>query len=766
MAKEKKLPYFSPQKLLEITGKPLFYLITFLSLLALSSLLLSKKLIQSIKLPSLTLPSLPSLHKLPPLNLPRISRPKFPQIPRPHFPRLSITYKLPRFNLPIGLIFTLFLITSVLIYLQEEILQDLPSPYDLYLHEPTLSTKIYDRNGTLLYQIYKDENRTLVQLEDLPLHLVHATISAEDKDFYSHKGISLPGIARALTNNITKQTLQGGSTITQQLIKNTLLNPEKTFKRKAKELILSVWTEKVLSKDEILELYLNEVSYGGTAYGVEEASKQYFAKSARDLTLAESALIAGLPTSPTTFSPLGNDPYLAKIRQHQVLQAMLDNGYITENEMSEAQKETITLKSDHIDILAPHFVMFTKDYLAKHYSDDLINQGGLEVVTTLDYDLQIMLENILTEELDKIKHLNVKNAAGLIIDPKSGEILAMAGSRNFFDFASDGQVNVTLQLRQPGSAIKPITYALAFQNGLTPSSRIDDTPVSFNIPGQPPYKPKNYDGRFHGNISLRTALASSYNVPATKLLNHLGINNMISLARTLGITTWQDPSRYGLALTLGGGDITMLDLSQVYATFANSGYRTDLHPVLTIRDHKGNTLENNVCPTSGCPRTQVLSPLVAYQINDILSDNSARAPAFGTRSVLNIPNHQVAVKTGTTNDLRDNWTFGYTEDFVVSIWVGNNDNSPMSRIASGITGASPIWSKVISNLLSDTTAHQFTKPDNLVKLTICKETNTLYCNGCPSAPSVEYYIPGTEPRNSCNFDRGEILEGLTSSVIQ
>lgn len=758
MDKARKPPFPKVKNILELSGKPLFYLITFLSLLIVATILLIKKILHSIKLPNLLAFRKPFISKI---AIPKI--PTLPIIKRPKFSRSLKFPNLPYIKFAIKFIAISLTLVSLSYIFYDQIIRDLPSPYDLYLHEPTLSTKIYDRNGILLYQIYKDENRTLVNLEDLPRHLILATISAEDKDFYSHRGISLPGIARAFNNNITRQTKQGGSTITQQLIKNTLLSPEKTFKRKVKEVILSIWTEKVLSKDEILELYLNEVSYGGTAYGIEEASKQYFAKSSRDLTLAESALLAGLPASPTTYSPIGKDPYLAKIRQQQTLREMFENKYISELEMNDALRETITLKSDNISILAPHFVMFTRDYLATKYTEDIVSKDGLEVTTTLDLQLQNMLEEVLREELDKIRHLNVTNAAGLIIDPKTGEILAMAGSINYFDFALDGQVNVALQLRQPGSAIKPITYALAFQSGLTPSSRIEDTPVTFNIPGQPPYKPKNYDNRFHGNISLRTALASSYNIPAIKLLNHLGIENMISLARALGIKTWNDPSRFGLALTLGGGDITMLDLSTVYSTFANSGYRIDPHPVLEVRNPEGKTLESNNCRSNSCPSSiQVLSPLVAYQINDILSDNSARAPAFGSNSVLNIPGHEVAVKTGTTNDLRDNWAFGYTSDYVVSIWVGNNDNSPMSQVASGITGASPIWARVMKNLLSERVTHSFSRPSELIKLSICKETNTLYCTGCPSPPLVEYYVPGTEPRSTCNFDEGKILDGLTS----
>lgn len=628
---------------------------------------------------------------------------------------------------------------------------DLPSAQDLVTKKQAITSKILDRNGKVLFRIYKDENRTLVNLSRVSSHLVNATIAIEDKDYFDHHGFSISGIVRAVKANAEGASIQGGSTITQQLIKNRLLTPERTFRRKIRELILSIFVESIYTKEDILEMYLNQVAYGGATYGIEEAAWRYFNKSARELNLAESAMLAGLPAAPSVYSPFGSNPELAYVRQFEVLRRMEEDGYITPEELMAAKKEKLSFRQDIIDIKAPHFVMYVKKLLAEKFGEEIITQGGLEVRTSLDLDLQLQTEQKVVSEIERLTSLRVSNGAVLVTNPKTGEILAMVGSKDYFDFEHDGQVNVTLRPRQPGSAIKPLTYATALESGFTPATIINDSPVTYRVVGSPPYSPKNYDGKFHGRVSLRTALASSYNVPAVKTLAKVGIDKVIEKGEELGITTWKDRKRFGLSLTLGGGEVTMIDMAQVYSTFANLGYPVKPNPILEIRNYKGEVLYKRNCALEKqqCFDKQALDPQVAYLISDILSDNKARSAAFGLHSVLHIPNQQVAVKTGTTNSLRDNWTIGYTTDRLVAVWVGNNDNTPMSYVASGITGASPIWSEVMRLLLDEEKPHQFAMTADLIKVKICQQTGTLPCSGCPIVKE-EIFDKGTEPKRACN----------------
>ncbi|MEK7111003.1 MAG: transglycosylase domain-containing protein [Patescibacteria group bacterium] len=675
-------------------------------------------------------------------------------LPKIYFPKIVFPPKL-----FIGTALS-FIIATFLLFFYFYFLKGLPTPYDLKKHQPKLTTHILDRNQQELYKIYKDENRSLVKIDDLPSYLIDATVSIEDKDFWSHSGFSLTGILRASYHNWKSSSsisLQGGSTITQQLIKNTLLSPEKTIKRKVRELILSVWVERVFSKKEILEMYFNEVSYGGTAYGVQEASQQYFGKNASSLSLAEATLLSGLPAAPTTYSPFGINPEKAKERQADVLRRMTEDKNISAETAAEVLKEEIKFSQNSTNIKAPHFVMFVRDWLASTFGEEMLNNGGLLVTTTLDLDLQEFVQQTVTNEVSNLKKLRVNNGAALVTDPKSGEILALVGSQNYFDFQHDGQVDIVFRPRQPGSSIKPIMYAAAFQKGFTPASVILDAPISFPNPGSKPYSPVNYDGKFHGNVPIRTALASSYNIPAVKVLSTIGVNAMIDQGEMMGIKTWGDRKRFGLSLTLGGGEITMADMAEAYGSIANYGMHVPLNPILKVENSQGKLLyERNEANGQSDYPTRALPAGVAYQLTSILSDPAARAPAFGTRSVLNIPGHQVAVKTGTTNNLRDNWTFGFTTDFVVSTWVGNNDNSPMSYIASGITGASPIWSKIFQGILSRRqTPFIFPRPQDLVTVKICTLTGQLSCEGCPGRD--EYFIPGTEPKTAC---RPETIEEI------
>ena len=629
---------------------------------------------------------------------------------------------------------------------------DLPNPLILSEQHPYASSKITDRNGVILYRLYDEENRTIIPLNQISKTAVDATIAIEDKDFWYHHGFSLRSIIRAALSNSQSEKTQGGSTITQQLVKNRLLSPERTLQRKLKELLLAIMTENKYSKTTILTMYLNQVPYGGSTYGIEEASQRYFGKSAATLNLAESSLLAGLPAAPSAYSPYGAFPEKAFLRQAEVLKNMVEAGFISQEEATTASHQQLSFRQDAVDIIAPHFVMFVKNELAKTYGEDLLNRGGLTIKTTLDLQTQKISEQVIEQELRQLARLKISNGAALVTNPNTGEVLAMVGSKNYFDFANDGQVNVTLRPRQPGSSIKPITYTLAFEHGYTPASTIIDAPVSFTLLGSEPYSPKNYDGKFHGPVSLRQALASSYNVPAVKLLSILGVSNLIDFAEQMGISTWQDRSRFGLSLTLGGGEVTMLDMSTAYGVLANGGFRVTVNPILEVTDLDGKILYTNICASdpAKCHFPQAIPPGIAYQVTHVLKDNVARTPAFGPFSVLSIPNQEVAVKTGTTNNLRDNWTIGYTSDRVVSAWVGNNDNSPMSYVASGITGASPIWNKIMRTQLSAEKPHVFPRPDNIISLKSCfTHQEEVIVVGQPlpppcKAPSVETATPNNQ----------------------
>jgi penicillin-binding protein 1C len=590
----------------------------------------------------------------------------------------------------------------------------LPHPTELGKRTPQVSTKIYDRNGILLYKIYRDENRSIVPLSQIPIHVRLATLAAEDAEFYENPGFSIKGIVRALIQNINSRDLQGGSTITQQLVKNVLLTPERTLTRKIKELILAIEVEATYTKDQILEMYLNQVGYGGTAYGIAEAAEEYFGKNIRDLNLAEAAFLAGLPQSPTAHSPYGQTPELGIRRQKEVLHLMTVNKFITPFQEAEATKESLVFVPKRNQILAPHFVMYIRQMLVDKYGEDMVEKGGLEVTTSLDLSIQQMAEHVVSSEVNKIRNLNVGNGAALVVKPQTGEILAMVGSKDYFDKTGDGQVNVTARLRQPGSSIKVVNYAYALQSAnFTPATYINDSPITYIIPGSQPYKPVNYDGRFKGNVTLRNALAQSRNIPAVKILASYGVPKMVEQGQKMGIKSWDNPAKFGLSLTLGGGAVTALDMARVYSTFANYGETPELIPILSVKNYKGRLLESN------SPKLRrSLDTRAAFLMNSILSDNNARAPEFGFNSFLNIPGHpEVAVKTGTSNDLRDNWTDGYNKDYLVITWVGNNNNAPMSRIASGVTGASPIWNKIMSALLQGKSSVEWKVPEGVTRIT-------------------------------------------------
>lgn len=697
------------------------------------------------------------------------------KLPTRKFPRKTSERKI----VIIALLSCFFVLILILTWFWYFILRDLPSPQVLADRVPQTSTKIYDRDGILLYTIYKDQNRTIVPLSSIPAQIRSATIAAEDSEFYSHPGFSIKGITRALYINLREKKLTGGSTITQQLVKNAILGSEKTYIRKIKEVVLAIQVELTYSKDQILEMYLNEVPYGGTAYGIQEASRMYFGKDVGNLTLAESALLAGLPQSPTSYSPFGSHPERALERKDEILSEMREHGFITESQEENAKNEVIRFSDTKIPIKAPHFVFYVREILEEEYGKDKLEQGGMKIVTSLDFNIQKLTKDIVSEEIEKLKKLNATNAAVIVMNPKTGEILAMVGSHNFFDTVGGGNVNVTTRLRQPGSSIKIVNYAYALSHSFTAATIIPDIPATFLIEGQEPYTPKNYEGGFRGNLTLRSALAESRNIPAVRVLASYGVENMLIEGQNLGITTWENEWDYGLSLTLGGGEVKLIDLARVYSTVANYGVRPDINPILKVTDVKNDTLEEFNCNdesqinlvqdsdgfiesaiattssliasknnNNDCNFPQVLDPRVTYVLTDILKDNEARSPSFGPNSLLNITNHpEVAVKTGTSNNLRDNLAIGYNQDYVVAVWVGNNDNSEMDRIASGITGATPIFNSIMTALLADSESKSWEIPDGLVQLPICPYTGTLACEGCPV--KNEWFLKENKPELTC-----------------
>ncbi len=621
----------------------------------------------------------------------------------------------------------------------------LPSP-DKIVRREGFSTKILDRNGEVLYDIFVDQRRTQVPISQIPDYVKQGTIAVEDQNFYSHQGFDPTAYIRILFDAVFKRRIRGGSTLTQQLVKNVLLSPETTIWRKVKELVLALQIESRYSKDQILELYLNEVPYGGTAYGVEAAAEVYFGKKVTDLNLTESAILAGLPQSPSRYSPYSSTPKAFIARTKHVLQRMREDGYITEEQekASSEEIENITFVGKGASFKAPHFVQYVQEILEERYGQSAVEQGGLKVTTTLDLKLQDQAQTIVSEEIEKVEKLKIGNGAAVVLDPETGEILAMVGSKNFNAEDYDGQVNVTMSLRQPGSSIKPITYVTAFKKGFTPATLLVDTPTKF--PGgadNPDYEPVNYDGKFRGPVQVRYALANSLNVPAVKMLALTGIKDVLSTAYDLGLTslepTKETLSRVGLSLTLGGGEVRLLELTGAYGAFMNGGYKLEPVAILRVEDSNGRILEE-VKPEKG---KQVLTTEQAFLIADILSDNTARAETFGTNSLLNVPGWDIAAKTGTTNDKRDNWALGGNQHVAVGVWVGNNDNSPMQQVASGVSGASPIWRKILMAALEGKPKVTFDPPKDIQTVQVDAISGYREHDGFPARS--EYFVKGTEP---------------------
>jgi 1A family penicillin-binding protein len=656
--------------------------------------------------------------------------------------------------------------------------KDLPSPSKLNQRQIVESTKIYDRTGEhLLYEIHGEEKRTSISIDQMSDIVKAATISAEDQTFYQHHGIQFKAVARAAIYDVLgRAASQGGSTITQQLIKNTVLTNEKTFTRKVKEVILSVELEQKFSKDEILEMYLNEIPYGSNAYGIQAASRTFFGKDTKDLKLAESALLASLPKAPTYFSPYGSHQDELKYRQEYILDQMTKLGYISADQAKEAKDFDVLaeIRPFQENISAPHFVMYVKEQLVNQYGEKQVEEGGMKVYTTLDWEKQVAAEEAVKNGVAaNITKYKATNAALVAIDPKTGQVLAMVGSRDYFDKSIDGNVNVAIRDRQPGSSFKPYVYATAFKKGYTPDTIVFDTETNFGTK-EKPYEPQNYSNTFRGAVKMKDALAMSLNIPAVKTLYLAGVNNSINTAKSMGITTLLNPSRYGLALVLGGGEVKLVDHVGAFGTFATAGVRHDKTAILKILDGQGKTLQEY----QNSPGEKVLDTEVCAQIDAILSDNHLRAPVFGTNTPLRFEDRPVAVKTGTTNEWRDAWTVGYTPGLVAGVWTGNNNNSPMADGADGVFTAAPIWRSFMDRALANTAIEKFPeaktektgKPvlDGVVNgeqkdTTVCKIKKDKYClpsgDSCPdgmdkkkknlfSAHDILFWVNKDDPRGA------------------
>ena len=620
--------------------------------------------------------------------------------------------------------------------------KDLPTPTRLAKIRAKESTKIMDRNGNLLYET-GEQKRTIIKKEEIPNSIKNATVAVEDANFYHHQGVDFKGIARAAYADIFNRKLaQGGSTITQQYVKNAILSPKKSISRKIKEIILSIELEQLYSKDDILAMYLNEIPYGGNLYGIEAASQTYLGKSAKDLTLSEAATLAAIPQAPTRYSPYGTHTDDLFTRKNSILDKMAKAGFINEADAGKAKNETPSKTEPKFakrtdSIIAPHFVMYIKELLVDQYGEQMVNGGGLKVTTTLDLEKQKLAQEAIDETVPKLDRYNATNAALVSIDPKTGEILAMVGGKDYFDTEHDGNVNVAVANRQPGSSFKPIVYATAFKQArFNPAFVLFDLPTDFGG-----YQPNNYNGGFNGPVTMRSALANSLNVPAVKTLALAGLPDTLKTAKDLGITTLNQPERYGLSLVLGGGEVKLLDLTGAFSAFADNGSFHKPTPILKIEDDREKALFEYKSEKN---RFQALDPQVAYEITSILSDNNARSMIFGPRSSLYFENLNVAAKTGTTQNFRDAWTLGYTPSVTAGVWVGNNNNDAMRGGADGSVLAGPIFHRYIEKVAQQ--KEEFKRPIEIKEATVDKFSNKLPSQYSPEDQRVtdiftSYQVP-------------------------
>lgn len=592
----------------------------------------------------------------------------------------------------------------------------LPDPENLEHRILAQSTKIFDRTGThLLYEVHGEEKRTIIELDQIPKNAVNATIAIEDKDFFTHRGVAFKSVARAAFFNLFGNTIGrlilrrsagsgGASTITQQFVKNSILTNQRTLTRKIKEALLAVEMERRFTKEQILKLYFNEIPYGSNAYGIEAAAETFFGKSAKDLDLPEAALVAALPQAPTRRSPYGTHTDELLARERHILDLMAEQGYISAAEASDAKKVDILkrVRPRQEAFIAPHFVLWVRDQVAEEFGDKALETDGLKITTTLDYDKQLTAEKAVADGIAAVEKSGGSNAALVALDPQTGEILAMVGSRDFADDAHDGKVNVVLRPRQPGSSFKPIVYATAFENGFTPDTILYDLVTKFKT-DQGDYEPKNYDLGERGPVTVRSALAGSLNIPAVKMIAILGVDKVLDFAERLGYTTLSDRSRFGLSLVLGGGEVTLLEHASAFGTFATEGVRHATVAVLKIEDSRGNLLKEWK-PDAGA---RVFDEKIARAVSDVLSDNGARAYVFGENNYLTLPGRPTAAKTGTTNDFHDAWTVGYAPQLVAGVWTGNNNNKAMKKGADGSKIAAPIWRNFMRDALKGAPVQSF-----------------------------------------------------------
>ncbi len=657
-----------------------------------------------------------------------------------------------------------FLVVIFLYYASQ-----VPDPSAIAARRVSESTKIYDRTGeVILYDIHGEEKRTIIPWEQIPQTVKDATLAAEDSDFYTHGGIDFSGILRALYKDLRNlDTSQGGSTITQQLIKKALLGDEKTIARKIKEAVLSVQIERKFSKDEIFWMYLNQIPYGSNAYGIEAAAQTFFDKAAKDLNVTEAALLAALPNAPSYYSPYGTNNNLSRAidRRNLILSRMKGIGMLTQEEYDEAIEEVPEIKPLDSNIYAPHFVIMVREYLINKYGEDMVQNGGLRVFTTLDSELQQIAEDTVEKYAEvNTERYKANNASLVAANPKTGHILALVGSKDYFGKSEpegcipgktckfDGNFNVATANRQPGSSFKPFAYTAVFERGFTDSTIIFDLPTEFNPEcsslanqtkdpsGFDCYNPQNYDDRFRGPVTMRQALSQSLNVPSVKTLYLAGIEETINLAHKVGITTLNDRSRYGLSLVLGGGEVRLVDMVAAYGVLANDGIRVPQTFIQKIVTGDGTVLEKHEIEED-----RVLDAQIARLVSDVLSDNNARGPVFGYNSSLFFSDRQVAAKTGTTQENRDGWLLGYTPSLAVGVWTGNNNNESMTRQGAGLSAAGPMWHEFIALALADTPPEQFIKPDPVIADKVMLNGNY---NGSDGIRSILYYVDKDNPSGS------------------
>ena len=692
-------------------------------------------------------PSLAALRRPPPPRFTRAPRRRRSSSFRRRHPLLAFSLRLTLAFVKLALLVALTGVAGGM-WLYYRYGSDLPDPERIAEYRSFETTRLYASDGTtLLYELVGPQagRRTPVRFAQIPQLLKDATIAVEDADFYQNPGVDVRGIVRAaLQNYQSGEIVSGASTITMQLVRTILLSEdergEQSYERKLREAILAFRVSRAYGKDQILNLYLNEVYYGAQAYGVEAAAQAYFSKPVGELSPAEATLIAGLPQSPTTYNPF-TDFAAAKARQRVTLGLMAQNGLLTQTEADRIYAEPITLVPPRTDLLAPHFVFYVRDMLERRYGPDLLYRAGLRVVTSIDLDWQAEAQRVAQEQVAQLRERNASNAAVVLLAP-DGRILAMIGSVDYN--APDGQVNVALAPRQPGSALKPFVYAAALQRGWTPATVIWDTPSRWENADGVVYEPKNYDGAFHGPMRLRMTLANSLNIPAVKAMEHVGVENFVEQMSRLGVTSFNDPSRFGLAMALGSNEVSLLELSGAYSALRNGGRYVVPVAVLKVTNSRGEVLERWQ-PARGQPAFGPQSDQVAYLITSILSDNEARQFMFGRGNVMELPDVVAAAKTGTSNDYRDSWAMGYSTDVTIGVWVGNNDSSPMQEVA-GANGAGQIWRELMLRYQLGRPASPFPRPAGIEEIPVCADTGGRASPGCPR-PISELFAAGSGPAN-------------------